>query len=79
MKVQIYGTGCPKCMGLEKSVKKAIEELDMDIEVEKIQDIDKIIEAGLLSTPGLAVEGEIKSIGRLPTVDEIKKWIKEKA
>jgi small redox-active disulfide protein 2 len=78
MKVQIYGTGCANCQALEKGVRKAIDELNMNVEVEKIQDMDKIIEAGLLSTPGFAVEGEMKSVGRIPSVDEIKKWIKEK-
>lgn len=78
MKVQIYGTGCANCKALEKTVKKAVEELDMDVEIVKIQDMDKILEAGLMSMPGFAIEGEIKSMGRLPSVDEIKKWIKEK-
>lgn len=79
MKVEVYGTGCANCKALEKSVKKAVEELNMDVEVVKIQDMDKILEAGLISMPGLAVDGEIKSMGRLPSADEIKKWIKEKA
>ncbi len=79
MKVQVYGTGCSNCINLEKTVKKAVDELDIDVEIEKIQDMDKILEAGLISMPGLAVDGEIKSMGRLPSVDEIKKWIKEKA
>ena len=79
MKVQVYGTGCANCKALEKAVKKAVKELDMDVEIVKIQDMDKILEAGLMSMPGFAVEGEIKSMGRLPSVDEIKKWIKEKA
>lgn len=79
MKVEVYGTGCANCKSLEKTVKKAVEELNMNVEIVKIQDMDKILEAGLISMPGLAVDGEIKSMGRLPSVDEIKKWIKEKA
>lgn len=79
MKVQVYGTGCANCKALEKTAKKAVEELDMNVEIVKIQDMDKILEAGLMSMPGFAVEGEIKSMGRVPSVDEIKKWIKEKA
>lgn len=79
MKVQVYGTGCANCKALEKAAKKAVEELDMDVEIVKIQDMDKILEAGLMSMPGFAVEGEMKSMGRLPSVDEIKKWIQEKA
>lgn len=79
MKVQVYGTGCANCKALEKAAKKAVEELDIDVEIVKIQDMDKILEAGLMSMPGFAVEGEIKSMGRIPSADEIKKWIKEKA
>jgi small redox-active disulfide protein 2 len=79
MKVQIFGTGCANCIAMEKVVKKAVEELKMDVEIVKIQDMDKILEAGLLSTPGFAVEGEMKSMGRVPSEDEIKKWIKDKA
>ncbi len=79
MKVQVYGTGCANCKALEKSVKKAVEELNMDVEIVKIDKMEKILEAGLLSTPGFAVEGEMKSMGRVPSVDEIKKWIKEKS
>lgn len=79
MKVQVYGTGCANCIALEKTVKKAVEELGMDVEIVKIDEMDKILEAGLLSTPGFAIEDEMKSMGRVPSVDEIKKWIKEKA
>jgi small redox-active disulfide protein 2 len=79
MEVKIYGTGCANCIALEKTVKKAVEELNMDVEIVKVQDMDKILEAGLLSTPGFAVEGEMKSMGRVPSLDEIKKWINEKS
>jgi small redox-active disulfide protein 2 len=78
MKVQVYGTGCGNCQALEKTAKKAIEDLGVNVEVEKIEDMDKILEAGLLSVPGFAVEGEMKSMGRVPSVEEIKKWIKAK-
>jgi small redox-active disulfide protein 2 len=78
MKVQVYGTGCANCLALEKTAKKAIKELGVNVEVEKIEDMDKILEAGLLSVPGFAVEGEMKSMGRVPSVEEIKKWIKAK-
>lgn len=62
----------------KKTAKKAIEDLGVNVEVEKIEDMDKILEAGLLSVPGFAVEGEMKSMGRVPSVEEIKKWIKAK-
>ena len=78
MKVQIYGTGCAKCNTLEKVAKQAIKDMGIDAEVIKVNDINQIVEAGILATPGFAVEGEVKSMGRVPSPDEIKKWIKAK-
>ena len=78
MKLQVYGTGCGKCNMLEKAAKDAVKELGVDAEVVKISDINEIVEAGILATPGFAVDGEMKSMGRIPSVDEIKKWIKAK-
>jgi small redox-active disulfide protein 2 len=78
MKVQIYGTGCAKCNALEKTAKQAIKEMGVNADVVKVSDMDQIIEAGILTTPGFAVEGEVKSMGRVPSPDEIKKWIKAK-
>lgn len=78
MKLQVYGTGCGKCNMLEKAAKDAVKELGVDAEVVKISDINEIVEAGILATPGFAVDGEMKSMGRIPSADEIKKWIKAK-
>ena len=78
MKVQIYGTGCAKCNMLEKAAKEAVKELGANVEVVKVSDISAIVEAGILATPGFAVDGVVKSMGRVPSRDEIKKWISEK-
>jgi small redox-active disulfide protein 2 len=78
MKVQVYGTGCAKCNMLEKAAKEAEKELGANVEVVKVNDINAIVEAGILATPGLAVDGEVKSMGRVPAKDEIKKWIQAK-
>lgn len=78
MKVQIYATECCANNALEENVKKVVEELNIDVKIIKITEMDKILGAGIISPPGFAVEGDIKSMGRLPSVDEIKKWIKEK-
>jgi len=78
MKIEVYGTGCANCQALEKNAKKAIEESDADIEIVKIQEMDQILEAGITGTPGLGIDGEIKSMGRIPPVEEIKKWIESK-
>ncbi|MDI6643527.1 MAG: MTH895/ArsE family thioredoxin-like protein [Methanobacteriaceae archaeon] len=78
MKIEVYGTGCANCQALEKNAKKAIEESGVDAEIVKIQEMDQILEAGITGTPGLGVDGEIKSTGRIPPVEEIKKWIESK-
>ncbi len=78
MKVQVYGTGCARCDMLEKAAKQAIKEMGVNVEVVKVNDMIDIIEAGILATPGFAVDGEVKSMGRVPSQDEIKNWIKAK-
>lgn len=78
MKVQIYGTGCARCNSLEKVAKQAIKDMGIDAEVVKVTDVGQIVEAGILAMLGFAVEGEVKSMGRVPSPDEIKKWIKAK-
>jgi len=79
MKITVYGPGCANCQNLEKNTKKAVKEIGVDAEITQIQEIDQILEAGITQTPGLAIDGEIKSMGRIPSVEEIKKWIKAKA
>ena len=75
MKVQILGTGCPKCKKLAELAQTAIDEVGVDAEVIKVTSIDDIMEFNVMVTPALAVDGEVKSAGRLPTPDEIKGWL----
>ncbi len=79
MEIEVYGSGCANCLNVEKNVKEAVKELGVDIDIRHVQDMDKILEAGIIATPGLAIDGEVKSMGRIPSVEEIKKWIKAKA
>jgi len=72
MKIQILGTGCPKCKQLADNVKLAIEESGINAEIEKITEINEIINFGVMMTPALAINGEIKFVGKIPTVKEIK-------
>ena len=74
-KLQILGTGCPKCEKLASLTKEAAESLGIDYEIEKVTQLDKIMEFGVMMTPGLAVDGEVKIAGRVPGADEIKKMI----
>jgi small redox-active disulfide protein 2 len=75
MKIQILGTGCPKCKALAANTKQAVEELGVDAEIEKIEDIREIMKFNILVTPGLAIDGNVKAAGRVLSADEIKKII----
>jgi len=74
MKVQIYGSGCPKCQALAANAEAAARDLDLDVEIEKVTDLKDIARAGVLMTPGLAVDGELKSTGHLLSVHQIKQF-----
>ena len=75
MKIEILGTGCPKCKKLFENALGAVGELKIDAEVAKVEDIQKIINAGVMSTPAIAIDGEIKSAGKVCSVNEIKKFL----
>ncbi|MGB2629877.1 MAG: thioredoxin family protein [Candidatus Omnitrophota bacterium] len=77
MKIEVFGPGCPRCGQVEKAVKDALAELGITAEVEKVKNMGKIVEAGIMLTPGLRINGQIKCSGKIPTVEEVKKWIKE--
>jgi small redox-active disulfide protein 2 len=72
MKIEVLGRGCPKCMSLEQNVRKALSELAMAAEVEKVTDIQKIVRMGVMSTPALAIDGRVVMQGRNPTVPQLK-------
>ena len=76
MKIEILGTGCPKCKATEKVVRKVVEELGKDIEVVKVEDLQEIVDRGVMMTPAIVVDGEVKIIGHIPSVEEVKKIIK---
>jgi len=75
-KVEILGPGCPKCKFVEKRVKETIEELGIDAKVEEVTDMGKIIEYGVMATPAVVVDGSVKAEGKIPTKEEIEKWLK---
>ncbi len=77
MTVQILGAGCPKCRMLEANAKEAIESMGIDAVTEKITDIDEIFNMGVMMTPAFAVDGDVKTAGKLLTKDEIMKILKE--
>ncbi|MCX7776196.1 MAG: thioredoxin family protein [Spirochaetaceae bacterium] len=72
MKIQILGTGCPKCQLLEQHAREAVAELGIQGEFEKVNKIEDIMAMGVMMTPGLAIDGQVKSVGRVLTKDQIK-------
>jgi small redox-active disulfide protein 2 len=75
MKIEILGTGCPKCKKLFENAQEAVKNLGAAADVVKVEDIQQIINAGVMLTPAIAVDGELKSSGKVLSVDEIKKII----
>lgn len=76
MKIEIFGPGCAKCNTLEKTIIDTLTELNIAADVKKISDINEMIKRGVMFTPALFIDGIKKSEGKIPTIDEIKKWIK---
>ncbi len=74
-RIQILGTGCPTCQKLAELTKQAADELGLEYELEKVTDITKIIEMGVVKTPGIAVDGVVKVSGKLPSIEEIKELL----
>ena len=74
-KLQILGTGCPKCKKLAENTEAAAAALGVEYELEKVTDINEIIKCGVMMTPALVVDGEVKVAGKVPGVDEIKQML----
>ena len=75
--IQVLGSGCPNCKRLEKIAKEAVESLGVEGEVVKVTDFNKIADLGVMSTPGLIINGKIASTGRVPAQEEVADWIQE--
>jgi small redox-active disulfide protein 2 len=77
MEIKILGPGCPRCGEVEKRVKNALAGLAIVADVEKVTDIEKMMSYGILATPGLVIDGKVKSSGRIPRIEDIMAWIQE--
>ncbi len=73
--LKILGTGCPKCAKLAELTRQAATELGLAHEIEKVTDINAIMGYGVMLTPALVVDGEVKCVGKVPSLDEIKKLL----
>lgn len=77
MIIKVLGPGCPKCQQTEQLVKEVVAEFGVEAQVEKVTDIMKIAGYGVFGTPAVVVDGEVKSVGKIPKKEEIKIWIRE--
>ena len=75
MEIKILGPGCAKCHQVEKIVKEAVAETGTTADIEHVTDFKRIAEYGVFSTPSVVVDGEVKSVGKVPKKEEIKGWI----
>jgi len=75
MEIQVLGTGCPKCKALEKATKEAVEKTGINATITKVEDIVKIMEFNIMTTPALVIDGRVVIKGRVPSVDEISKLL----
>ena len=76
MKIEILGPGCPRCQSLEANAKQAVKELGIDAQVIKVTEMGKIMSYGVMSTPGIVVDGKVMGSGKLFSVEEIKQMLK---
>lgn len=79
MKIQILGTGCPKCEKMALLAEESAKELGLDYEIEKVTDIMKILDFGVMSTPALAVDGKVLAAGNIPSPEQVKRLLQQAA
>jgi small redox-active disulfide protein 2 len=77
MEIKVLGPGCPKCQVTEKNVKEAVAESGLDVQVDKVTDLMEIARYGVFGTPAVVVDGEVKSVGKIPEKQEIMTWIEK--
>lgn len=76
MEIKVLGPGCPRCKKTEDIVKETVAEIGVDAQIEKVTDTMKIASYGVFGTPAVVIDGEVKSVGKVPSKDEVKKWLK---
>ncbi len=75
MEIKVLGPGCPKCKQTEQRVREAVSEAGITANIEKVTDIMEIAGYGVLGTPAVIIDGEVKSVGKIPSTKEIKSWL----
>lgn len=77
MQIKIFGPGCPRCKKTEQNAVEALRELNLEANVVEVGDLKEIMSHGIMMTPGLAIDEKVVSTGKIPSVEEIKKWLEE--
>ncbi len=77
MEIKVLGAGCQKCQQTEENVREAIAEAGVDADVHKVTDLMEISKYGVLLTPAVVIDGEVKSAGKVPKTEEVKSWIEK--
>ncbi|MGA2615496.1 MAG: thioredoxin family protein [Spirochaetia bacterium] len=75
MKIEVLGSGCSRCKNTEENVRKALAELSLAADVEKVTDMQAIVQRGVMATPALAIDGKLVLQGKIPTVEQLKQLI----
>jgi small redox-active disulfide protein 2 len=78
MKIEILGVGCAKCKKLEELVRDIVTKEGINADISKVEDFKKIMNYGVMTTPALVIDGEVKAAGKIPSAEEIKKFIGSK-
>ena len=77
MDIKVLGPGCKKCEDTAQNVKDAVAQSGVDAKVEKVTDLTEIAKYGVFGTPAVVIDGDVKSVGKVPPVDDIKTWLEE--
>lgn len=77
MKIEVVGPGCARCITTEKNVKEAVQQLGLQAEVTKVTNVAEFAKKGVMFTPGVIIDGQVKISGRIPTVEEIKNLLSQ--
>ena len=77
MEIKVLGPGCQRCRETEKNVKEAVAEAGVDATIDKVTDVMEIANYGVFGTPAVVIDGEVKSVGKIPNKEEIKGWLKK--
>ena len=77
MDIKVLGPGCPKCELTEKMVREVVNETGVNASVEKVKDVMKIAQFGVMGTPAVVVDGDVKCVGKIPSKEDVKAWVQK--